>query len=118
MIQNNTVIIAGVKFSDITNQLLINEHTAPLLLKSADQISFGLMAGTARPINDLHRNPTGWYTRELTHNWQSSNATLLFCLTPLQVLRVESERNSIIVATAIQSYAIDHAAEPAELNAA
>ncbi|MDI5832530.1 hypothetical protein OCF84_21580 (plasmid) [Shewanella xiamenensis] len=118
MIQNSTVIIAGVKFIDITNQLLINEHTAPLLLKSSDQISFGLMAGTARPINDLRLNPTGWYTRDLTFNWQTSSATLLFCLTPLQVIRVESERNSIIVATAMHAYAIDHAAESAELNAA
>jgi hypothetical protein len=85
-----------------------NEANESILMCSPDLINIGLMEGKATSINHLDGTPTGWYSRNLTRNWQTIDSLLIFRANPLIAYRVTSVNGSKPMFY-LQHYATAHA---------
>lgn len=107
----------GISFSCLIHRIPATESNMQILMSSGDQLSLGLMAGKAVEIKDIRSNGTGWYTRELTKNWQTPDALLLFCPKQSKIFIVKSEKRKNEVNAYIQAFAIDYSVKQMSIAA-
>jgi hypothetical protein len=111
MMNNNTAALTtpyarnGIEFE--LCDFVQHEANESILMCCPDLINIGLMKGEATSINHLDHTPTGWYSRNLTTNWQSVDAILIFRTNPLVAYRVSSDGKKPMFY--INHYAIAHA---------
>jgi hypothetical protein len=98
----------GVKFSPMN--LADTKANTEILRQCGNQIKPALMEGVARPVLDLHKNPTGWFTRELSGDagWCQANKLVLFTPSPLVAYIVSSERGMLAITAYAAGHAIDN----------
>lgn len=94
------------------NNIVDNQHNVNLLMQSHDLVDFKLLSGKATKINNLQKQHTGWFSREIAADplcTTPGGGLLIFKTNPLIVKRIESKgRPSIFANTFAQSFAIEN----------
>jgi hypothetical protein len=109
-ITNNDLPIGkgGVKFSPM--HLTDSKVNTDILKQCGNQIKPALMEGVAQPVLDLRKNPTGWFTRELSGDagWCQADRLVLYKLNPLVAYIVSSDRGMMAINMYAGAHAIDN----------